>query len=345
MIDPANVTEVHSALLAYVRARFGPATNFAEAPTVLGRGFDTFIYTFRLNASPGLDAEWTQRLVLRVYPSAEQTQKAEREASIQRFTAGLGYPSLAPLAIDTAEPSFGLPVMIMRRVGGSTLLQGVTKKPWRARSLLRGMADVHAALHTLPLEGCPLAYDRPLVERQLADLRARIDELRATHMEESYRWLDDRKQCVLEEERALCHNDFHPLNVMEESNGTMTVIDWSDAAIGDRHCDVARSVALIWFAQIAATSPVERMLLKAARGFLRGSYFNRYNELLPVDPKRLAYWETLHTFWGWAQLEDVAARAARGEHQTEMAQQIPKNTLAVARERFEALSREFDTRR
>jgi aminoglycoside phosphotransferase (APT) family kinase protein len=339
MIDPANMADVHSALLAFVRARLGSAAEYVDPPTPMGRGFDTFIYTFRLNAVEGIETKWTQPLVLRVYSTADQAKKAEREATIQRFTAGLGYPALSPLAIETAEPAFGLPVMIMRRVAGSTVLESITKKPWRARSLLRGMADAHAALHALPTEDCPLPYDRPLVENQLAEVAAHIDELGATHMQEGLRWLDDRKGLVIQEERVLCHNDFHPLNVMVEPTGAMTVIDWSNAALGDRHCDVARTVALIWFAQIAATSRAERILLKAARGFLRGSYYNRYNELLPVDTCRLAYWETLHTFWGWAQLEDVAARAARDEQQTEMARQIPPNTLAAIRERFWALTR------
>jgi hypothetical protein len=89
MIDPANVDQVREALLAYVRGRLGPETSFAEAPAALGRGFDTYIYAFRLSESAGLDAAWTQPLVLRVYPSIEQAQKADREAAIQRFTASL----------------------------------------------------------------------------------------------------------------------------------------------------------------------------------------------------------------------------------------------------------------
>ena len=160
-------------------------------------------------------------------------------------------------------------------------------------------------------------------------------------MEDGYRWLDERKTLVEQEEPVLCHNDFHPLNILLEPAGSMVVIDWSNAARGDRHCDVARTVALIWFAQVAASSPLERMLLKVARGFLRNSYFNRYDKVLPVDRQRLAYWETLHTFWGWSQLEDVAARTSRGEQQTGMAQQIPPGTLEVARDRFWTLAGMF----
>jgi aminoglycoside phosphotransferase (APT) family kinase protein len=337
-IDPADDGAVHDALLSYARNRLGPAVDFTQAPTTLGRGFDTFIYAFQIHGSQ-VDADWAGPLVLRIYSSPDQGPKSEREGEIQGFTAGLGYRSVAPLAVEPTGTAFGLPIMIMPRVDGGTLLESVTKKPWRARRLLRGMADLHAALHSLSTDGCPLPYDKPRVDTVLGDIRERIDGMGAAHMDEGYRWLDARKSMVSQEEPVLCHNDFHPLNVLVDSKDSMAVIDWSDAALGDRHCDVARTVAVIWFAQIAATSAVERAVLKAARGFLRGSYFNRYNELLPVDGKRLAYWEALHTFGGWSQLEEVSVRSARGEHQTDMAQQIPAGTLELARDRFWVLTR------
>jgi aminoglycoside phosphotransferase (APT) family kinase protein len=339
-VDPADQRAVGAVLLPYLQSRLGPGVEYAHPPEALGRGFDTFIYAFRIRGE-SLDAPWRQPLVLRVYPTESQADKARREATIQDFVVNHGYPALAPLALEPGDPALGLPFMIMRRVEGGALLEAITKAPWRAKSLLGRMADLHARLHTLPIEGCALPYDLPLVDAQLADVRARIDELHAAHMEEGYGWLVDRKALVAQEEPVLCHNDFHPLNILLEPGGAMTVIDWSNAARGDRHCDVARTVALIWFAQVAASSPVERLLLRVARGFLRNSYFSRYNEILPVDPRRLAYWEALHTFWGWSQLEDVAARASRGEQQAGMARQIPPGTLDVARNRFWQLAKSF----
>lgn len=340
LTDPGDPGQIHDALLAYLHRHLGGGVEFAEQPAPMGRGFDTFIYTFALRGV-SLDEVWAQPLVLRVYSTIEQAAKAEREAAVQAFAFDHGYPALAPVAIEPANPELGLPVMIMRRIAGGALLEGITSKPWRARRLLSGMADVHAQLHALPTDGCPLPYDSPLVDRKLLELRQRIDELGVGHMEEGYRWLEERKGTVTTEDVALCHNDFHPLNILEGPRDVLTVIDWSDAALGDRHCDVARTVGVIWFAQIAATSALERTLLKLARGFLRGTYLNRYNALMPLDPRRLAYWEALHTFSGWGQLEDVAAGAARGDHQTEMAQQIPAGTLALARDRFWKLAGAF----
>ena len=340
-IDPADNDAVAAALLPYLQSRLEQDVSFAHPPEALGRGFDTFIYTFTVDGD-SIEAEWRQPLVLRVFSTESQVDKARREAAVQEFVVRRGYPALMPLAIETDDDRLGLPFMVMRRVEGGTLLQAITGKPWRAKRLLTGMADLHVRLHKLPIAGCPLSHERPLVDIELADARSIIDEIYATHMEEGFRWLEERKALVVEEEPVLCHNDFHPLNILLEPDGeSMAVIDWSDAALGDRHCDVGRTVAIIWFAQIAATSAVERLVLKAARGFLRGAYFNRYQELLPVDQRRLDFWEAVHTFVGWAQLEAVAVRAARGDNQTEMVQRIPANTTALARDRFWKLARAF----
>lgn len=340
-IDPASVSEVNDALLAYVRSVHGDDATFAEPATTLGRGFDTYIYSFRA-AGKELPDAWRAPLVLRLYSTTEQSEKARREAAIQAFVEGRGYPALRPMVVEDAAEGFGLPLMIMRRIEGGTLLDAITSKPWRAKSLLSRMADLHAELHRMPTDGCPLPYEAPLVERELAELRTHLEREGFAHMNDGYEWLEHRKGAVEAETPVLCHHDFHPLNLMLEPTGEITVIDWSDASVGDRHCDVARTITLIWFSQIAATSAVERMVLKAARGFLRGSYLNRYGALLPMDERRLAYWETLHTFWGWAQLEDVAARNARGAAQTAMAQRIPPETLGAARERFWKLAKAFE---
>jgi aminoglycoside phosphotransferase (APT) family kinase protein len=340
-VDPADHAAVGEALLPYLQARLGSDVEFASPPEALGRGFDTFIYTFAIR-SEQVDPQWLQPLVLRAYPSESEATKARREASIQEFVADRGYPALKPLAIETRDQRFGLPFMIMRRVEGGTVLQAITGKPWRARGLLRSMAELHVRLHQLQVAGCPLDRERPLGEVVLSNAGSIIDEFGVTHMEEGFAWLEAMKGLVLEEVPVLCHNDFHPLNILLESDGhTMAVIDWPDAGLGDRHCDVARTVAIMWFAQIAATSAIERFVLKAARGFLRGSYFNRYQELLPVDRRRLDYWETMHTFVGWAQLEAVEVRAARGDQQTEMVQRLPAGTTALARNRFWKLAQAF----
>jgi hypothetical protein len=87
--------------------------------------------------------------------------------------------------------------------------------------------------------------------------------------------------------------------------GRLGVLDWSDAAFGDRHHDVARTITLFSFAYVAAESAIERMLLRSVKGLLRSWYFRPYDKTLPVERRRLLYWEAFHAFRGLLQLYEL----------------------------------------
>jgi aminoglycoside phosphotransferase (APT) family kinase protein len=163
------------------------------------------------------------------------------------------------------------------------------------------MARLQVRLHRLPVEGCPLPSDPPLVDRQLAAARRDIERFQLPGLEAPYRWLDDNRRVVRSEEVSVLHNDFHPLNIMIEGD-RMFVLDWTDAAVGDRHHDLARTLALFHLAPPLARNPLERVLLRSLRRFIIPRYLARYEEELPVDPARIRYWQALHAFKAWVQL-------------------------------------------
>jgi aminoglycoside phosphotransferase (APT) family kinase protein len=169
-IDPASRDDVAKALLAYLSTTLRPDISLEESPEPLGRGFDTHIYAFRLKAA-ALDAAWARPLVLRLYTTPSQADKAEGEAVIQRFAAQRGYPALDPLAVERCAEPFGLPLMVMERVEGVPMLDKVGFSPFAARRLFAKMAAAHVALHRLPIEGCPLQSNGPLIERELKQMR------------------------------------------------------------------------------------------------------------------------------------------------------------------------------
>ena len=71
--DPAQVRE---ALVAYVADHLGlSGFSYLQEPTPIGRGMDTRIYSFQLNAD-GLGPQWSARLVLRLYTSADRNGRA-----------------------------------------------------------------------------------------------------------------------------------------------------------------------------------------------------------------------------------------------------------------------------
>lgn len=322
MIDARDLTQVTAALDAWVQRR-APGARIERAPAIIGRGFDTHIYAFGLSDPGGTDLYGD--LVLRLYGAPEHAAKARHEAAAQQFALSAGYPALAPLVVEDAAPEFGLPLMIMPLVAGGTMLERIAGRPWRAGGLLGEMAVLHARLHQLPTAGCPLADPAPHAVRQMHALRTRAAPVMATPgLDDALRWLDERMAMALPEERSFTHNDFHPLNLLSRPEGGFTVIDWSDATVGDRACDVARTVTLLSFAYIAAGSAIERFALRSARGFLRSRYLDRYKREYPLDPGRFAWWCAQQAATGWVQILELDHNRASGAAVTDAAAAIPQ---------------------
>jgi aminoglycoside phosphotransferase (APT) family kinase protein len=334
-IDASNCDEVAAALLGDLRERLGsPELAYAEPPRPLGRGTSSFIYAFRLTAA-ATDA-WTVPLVVRILLGAASGPTLVREDAIQRFVVAHSYPALVPFAMEaTGDGALGLPFTVVPRIMGGTMLEAVGRNPLSIPRMLGAMAEAHVALHRIPTDGCPLPYDAPLVERRIADWRQRLRFDDADELRRGLAWLEERSGWVRQEEPVICHNDFHPMNILSSEGGRLTIIDWSEAALGDRHHDVARTAALFWFAQLAATGAAERLLLLAVRGFLRGRYLAAYRRQLPLDESRMRYWEAAHAFNGWLQLVELRQRGpAAPELSLDMVQQFTPRIAEQLRRYF-----------
>jgi aminoglycoside phosphotransferase (APT) family kinase protein len=237
----------------------------------------------------------------------------------------------------------GLPLIIMTRVPGRAMLERISSNPLSARRLLAQMAQLHVVLHRLPVAACPLSTDRPLIDRQLEAVGQRIARQQLQELSGGFDRLNRFKGIVREEQATLCHGDFHPLNLVVDNSGRLVVLDWSDAALGDRHHDVARTVTLLSFAYIAAQSTFERVLLRTVSGLLRSWYFRPYNRALPVDCRRLHYWEAFHAFRGLLQLYELDFdRPETLGSNPEAVRRLPRSIRHDVRRYFERRMREVE---
>ena len=307
--------EVAAGLRAWAE---GLDAEVVEGPTPVGGGFDTYIYRFRTEAPPA------PGLILRLYPTMRRSASAEREATILRYVAGVGYPAPRVLAASGDGAGFGLPYVVMEEAPGRTTLDQIRRRPRHVGTLVGSLAAAQASLHALPAQDWPIPAEGSEIDRRFAalgdqsfddpDLAAAVDWLR-THADE-----------VRGEEPAVCHFDFHPLNVLVDDDGRLTVIDWENAALGDRHSDLARTLVLFHAASAAANSAVERAVVRVARPSLVRSYRQAYARHLPVDEARLRYWMALHAadgWWEWGSLLDgTYDKASRTEERRAAAARI-----------------------
>jgi len=151
---------------------------------------------------------------------------------------------------------------------------------------------------------------------------------------------------VRDEVSVLGHNDFHPLNVLVDDDPTnpepMMVIDWTDAEVGDRHFDAARTIALFWVVSLAADAAHERLLLRLLRGHLARTYRRAYERGFPLDEQRLRYWQAAHLFRGVMQVLDLHDTSADGASKTAAAAAVPEHLAVALHDRFLHFANAFE---
>jgi aminoglycoside phosphotransferase (APT) family kinase protein len=238
----------------------------------------------------------------------------------------------------------GLPWLLQERCPGVSALDAVSAAPWTAPRVARDLGALQARLHALPLDGCPLSTGGPLSERYLAeDLDRRRRRVTADDPTAGLEWLHATSARFGDRERVICHGDFHPLNVLVDRSvhpGRYSVIDWTDAAVGDPHFDVARSLAIYWVAGIGAPTPAQRRMLGIAAPVLARLHRTAYQSASGrrLDDRLLAWWEAVHLYRGWLQLMEVAEGAVVGPESSTRTG-MPTDTPARLLDRFSAIRR------
>jgi len=147
------------------------------------------------------------------------------EARIMAYVAEQGYP--VPVVHELADEGRDL---IMEKVPGPTMVQGLERRPWRARAVGRQLGELHNRLHEIP----------------------------GPH------WLPR-----LPTGGALLHFDLHPQNVILAPDGPV-VIDWTNACVGEPGVDVARAWALTACADTDVGGVIKLALTRVRRALVEG---------------------------------------------------------------------------
>jgi hypothetical protein len=107
--------------------------------------------------------------------------------------------------------------------------------------------------------------------------------------------LQERLRALAGSTPALLHFDYHPMNVMTDGHAITGVLDWANTHTGDPRADLARTLAILGTAPLAARGIGERLQRQVflglfTAGCLRG-YVRRAGPLREMAPFRA---------WGWA---------------------------------------------
>jgi aminoglycoside phosphotransferase (APT) family kinase protein len=297
----ADAGLVAEQLRRWLEGTFGGSVLIAATPSSIDGGLDSWIHRVRYEGTSLPDA-WRGSLVVRVKRHADAGVIAEREAAVQAWCTEAGYPCPRMHAVFQPGDLLDSAAQVMDLVPGSTALAALTSSPWNAPQLLARLAELQARLHRLDPTGF-LADDdsEDLAERRLTLVRTTIDETNDRDLAHALARVEALFPRLRDAPPVVCHGDFHPLNVLVDGADSW-VLDWTDAGLGDRHGDVARTTLLFRVAAIAASGRVERGALRVAGPWMARRYVRDYQRHALLDRARLALWEPVHLLHGWSQV-------------------------------------------
>jgi aminoglycoside phosphotransferase (APT) family kinase protein len=328
------------ALLAHLRAALArPQLDFVESPAQISGGYDTEIYGFRL---AGAAPEWSGPLILRLFRVETPGRAARFEATVQNCVADLGMCAPRVLhVVEGAEPLGGA-FLVMERVAGRNLLSALASLS--APRVPRWLADTQARLHALDaraLERALAAAGLDPAARsasgELAESTERIESHGLSSLRAGAEWLA-RERPDPPALPAICHGDFHPLNVLCERGRVTGLIDWTRAHLAWPEYDVGTTLALLSHGPI----PVPGWLAppaRAARALLVRAYLAAYRRRRPLDPDRLRWFEALRLLRFL--MEEGVEQAAELAGRPRSSKRSPWADAAVRRgicDRFESLT-------
>ncbi|HMF14911.1 MAG TPA: phosphotransferase [Gemmataceae bacterium] len=296
---PVDLPDVAAVVAARLESELnvGPL-RVTEGPTEEPHGWEAHVYRFRIQRLANLPPPYDGPLGLRAYDTPHALTRAQHEFEVMRAVQASGYPAPRPLLLEEDCRLLGGPFLILPWANGITLLEWLRRGFWRILSAAGQLADLHLALHDLPLIE-PLAPANSFLDRRLGEIETMIDDYDLVELAPGLDWLCCHRPGPASRP-CLLHLDFHPANVIVAEDRPQAVVDWSEADAGDRHADVAMTLVLMRTAPLTGQTAVERLFGRPARWWLATRYMRVYRRSAPLDPGLLRY------YVAWAALRRLA---------------------------------------
>lgn len=271
--------KIDTSLLEYLRKMLNNHDlSYKDHPKRLTGGYETQIYSFQLEGAP---ENLSQPLVVRIIPGSKRGHPKSRQGTVMKYLAEKGFPAPS-VYFDCFDPSIlGGNFIVMDFVPGKTLYEYKKDVP-------RIMAETHLDLHRID--------SRPLRKRLLS---AGWEESsftglswRESYIHDNYldwlkpalKWIKENKPETI---HAICHGDFHPLNILIDKGKVTGVLDWSSNRIEDPCYDIATTIIdLSLLAPIIAPQFGDVLNEKVS-----DEYLDYYQEENFVDQAKLEYYQ------------------------------------------------------
>lgn len=180
--------------------------------------------------------------LVKIYRDYVPQADIDREILCTRCVQGQGLPVPEFRGYITYQDKRAI---LLEYIRGESMMKVLTGGAVAAEELADDFADIHFKMHRCKADG-------------LEKSKVRFERL--LRLSEPNLGTDLTTRCLklldkLPEGESLCHNDFHPGNIIYGEKG-MTAIDWSDATSGNALSDLARTVQMFDYGPTACSKPI-----------------------------------------------------------------------------------------
>ncbi|HEY5562290.1 MAG TPA: aminoglycoside phosphotransferase family protein [Clostridiaceae bacterium] len=170
--------------------------------------------------------------------------------------------------------------IIYERFLGVSMINAMMAKPWLSKLYARKLAQLQFQVHSSHPERLPSQKDSLKQSIELTD--ALSDKTKSSILG------------ILEklpEGDVLCHGDFHPDNILINSEGE-TIIDWMTGTMGNPAGDVARSLMILKSGvSPEKLSQLKKTIIKFGRNYFSKEYLKEYIKLSGIKQEEIKAWE------------------------------------------------------
>lgn len=224
-----------------------------------------------------------QSYALRVFRSGRHEDcEHERMVMSAARDAGLPVPEVCRVSIWQDHP-----VLLLTWQPGRTVADELRARPWRLWQVGIAFGRMQAAIHAVP------APD-PLRQQPDAWIAWKCEGEQLLH---------DRLRCLMAQDSALLHLDYHPHNVLTDGKQITGVVDWTHAHAGDPRADIARTVSILRIDPLARKPFIQWLALRVFERAWRAGYQRERGPL-----------ENMPLFYAWAGNVLLQSLADRYKH-------------------------------
>ena len=210
--------------------------------------------------------------VLKLFFEDYPKEYAEREYKNTKIANETGCTSMKVYEMVNQDGRTGI---VMDYIDGISQNDMPTKNPLYLFKGGKDLARCHQLVHSKK------SHELEDVRKYCADLLE----------EEPFSFLTDEEKekakkyiMSLPEDDTIIHLDFHTGNVLVDSEGKCTVIDWMTALRGNRAIEVAMMEFLFSEAELfPGSSKLQLAFYSAVRGMIGKQYFKLYQQLMPIS--------------------------------------------------------------